>query len=296
MPLSKTRARFCPCGFSCPFTSPEGDMKSEKFTPELWFHPGQGTPQAIWWNCPAKVHVIVLQSDCLSNAAAQPRFGNQPLRWFQTQTLTAITPCRFFLPSTGNCPNGDKREGTHISGRATFSAGNHDISHQVYSNVSMSRSVDWYLWHICHINICHVVFDVNNCRCCCHRQARQAKTHGKTPVKSGEQSQRSHQRPKMLRSICPAVAPWDLHLHGVLSDAPASLISSLRGDVLPTAARVSAVTRGPAQVTLPKHTLLILWDKDLKLPGVKGAVCFAAGVGPTNHCRHTQFPPVARAV
>lgn len=94
----KEQARFCPCGFSCPFTSPESDVKSEKFTPQLRFHPGQGTQQVIWWSCPTKVHVTVLRSDCPSNPAARPHFGHQPL--CHTQTLTAVAPRRFFLPGT----------------------------------------------------------------------------------------------------------------------------------------------------------------------------------------------------
>ena len=87
----------------------------------------------------------------------------------------------------------------------------------------------------------------------------------------------SHQRPKALRSICPAVAPWDLHPQGVLSDPPASLISSLQEVALQTAVHLSPVMWGPAQVTLPKHTLLNLWDKGLKLPTVKEAACFCNG-------------------
>lgn len=72
--LSKTRAWFCSHRFFCPLTSPEGDVKSEKFALQLWFHPGQETQQAIWWNCPTKVHVIAIWSDHLSNPVAQPHF------------------------------------------------------------------------------------------------------------------------------------------------------------------------------------------------------------------------------
>lgn len=119
-------------------------MKSEKFTPQLRFHPGQGTQQAIWWNRPAEARVVAFQSDHLSNPAAQPcsRYQHR----CNNQTPTAATPRGFFFSQLGLCcPNTDKREGTHISGLATHSSGNHGISHQVDSNVSMSWLVHWYL-------------------------------------------------------------------------------------------------------------------------------------------------------